>query len=114
MHWNNSIIKNFAWSGEISNREAKEKVARLLAEKVQDGDVIGVGSGSTAYLALFAIAERMREERLQITAIPTSHEITLTCIQLGIPVVSIFTETPDWYFDGADEVDRDKSLIKGR
>jgi ribose 5-phosphate isomerase A len=42
MFWNNSLITSFAWSGEISNRETKEKIAEKLALLVQDGDIIGV------------------------------------------------------------------------
>ena len=76
--------------------------------------VIGVGSGSTSYLALTRIAERIRTERLSILAIPTSLEIRMTCAQLGIPVTSLFSHKPDWTFDGADEVDSHFNLIKGR
>ncbi len=114
MHWNTPLISSFGWSGEISNREAKEKVARIIAEKVSDGDVIWAGSGSTAYLALIAIAEKMREKNLTLRIIPTSREIALTCTRLGIPTTSLISEKPDWYFDGADEVDTMNNLIKGR
>lgn len=114
MHWNTPLISSFGWSGEISNREAKERVARIIAEKVSDGDVIWAGSGSTAYLALIAIAEKMQERGVTIRIIPTSREITMTCTRLGIPTTSLFSEKPDWYFDGADEVDAANNLIKGR
>lgn len=114
MLWENHLIDSFAWSGDISNREAKEKIARKIAKRVKDGDVIGVWSGSTAYLALFAIAERAQNEHLRIRAIPTSRELSLTCTQLGIPLTSLFSARPDWYFDGADEVDGDNNLTKWR
>ena len=90
------------------------KLADLIASKVENGQVIGVGSGSTSYLALTRIAERIRTERLSILAIPTSLEIRMTCAQLGIPVTSLFSHKPDWTFDGADEVDSHFNLIKGR
>ena len=38
----------------------------------------------------------------------------MTCIQLGIPQTTLWNKRPDWVFDGADEVDPEKSLIKGR
>ncbi|MES2276908.1 MAG: ribose 5-phosphate isomerase A [Bacteroidota bacterium] len=114
MDWQNSLIQDLDWSAEIINRSGKEKVAREIAAKVKDGDVLGVGSGSTSYLALLAIADRVRAEKLNIMAIPTSLEITMFCSKLGIPVTSLLEHKPDWLFDGADEVDPNKSLIKGR
>jgi len=50
MNWQSDIIKNLEWSDTIINREGKQKVADQIAEKVKDGDVIGVGSGSTSFL----------------------------------------------------------------
>ncbi|MDP9196764.1 MAG: ribose 5-phosphate isomerase A [Pseudomonadota bacterium] len=94
--------------------QQKEKIARQMAERVRSGDVIGVGSGSTSLLALQAIAARMKQEKLACTAIPTSHEIALACADLGVPVTSLMSRVPDWGFDGADEVDPAKNLIKGR
>ena len=49
-----------------------------------------------------------------IEVIPASAEISMTCIQLGIPQTTLWNKRPDWVFDGADEVDPEKSLIKGR
>lgn len=114
MNWNSNIINNLAWSAKIINREGKQKVAEQIAEKVKNGDVIGVGSGSTVYLALFAIAEKIKAEKLDIKAIPTSIEIAMACNKLGIPLTSLYEHRPDWLFDGADEVDTNQSLIKGR
>jgi ribose 5-phosphate isomerase A len=85
-----------------------------MADKVQDGQVIGVGSGSTAYLAVHAIAERVRRENLRASVICTSPELTLACTAVGLPVVSLLQRRPDWAFDGADEVDPGRNLIKGR
>src|SRR5690606_34558028 len=85
-----------------------------IAGRVKDRDVIGIGSGSTAFLALQAISEKVKEQNLSILAIPTSHEVSLTCSILGIPTSTLLNARPDWAFDGADEVDPHKSLIKGR
>ena len=114
MNWQSNIIENLAWSDTISNREAKERVAHRIAEKVKDGDVIGVGSGSTSFLALIAIAERVKAEKLNIKAIATSIELSMACSKLGVPLTTLFENRPDWLFDGADEVDPKHSLIKGR
>jgi ribose 5-phosphate isomerase A len=113
MNWENT--SNYAeWNGAISHRAAKEAAGRLIAQHVQDGDVLGVGSGSTAYLAVLAIAERVRREKLRISAVCTSPEVSLACAAHGIPVTSLFQARPDWSFDGADEVDPAHNMIKGR
>jgi ribose 5-phosphate isomerase A len=114
MNWNSDIINNQAWTAAITNKEAKQKVADKIAAKVKDGDVLGVGSGSTSYMALLAIAEKIKAEKLNVKAITTSVEITMVCSNLGIPTTTLFENRPDWYFDGADEVDPNNSLIKGR
>jgi ribose 5-phosphate isomerase A len=104
----------YKWAGTISNRAAKEEVGRRVAGNVEDGQVIGVGSGSTALVAIQAIADRIRREDLRISAICTSAEVTLACAAAGIPVTSLLEGRPDWYFDGADEVDSARNMIKGR
>lgn len=114
MRWNSSLSRGLRWSKPISNLEAKHEVAQKLAAEVRDGDVIGFGSGSTSFVAIQAIAERVEKERIACTAIPTSAEIELTCVGFGIRTVSLVDACPDWAFDGADEVDPDHNLIKGR
>jgi ribose 5-phosphate isomerase A len=114
MNWQSDIIRNLEWSDTIINIEGKQKVADQIAAKVKDGDILGVGSGSTSYLALVAIAKKIKEEKLQIKAIPTSIEISLFCAKLGIPLTTLFENKPDWLFDGADEVDPNHNLVKGR
>ena len=106
MKWENQLIKDLQWSNEITNREAKQRVAREIAATAKAGDIIG--AGSTVYLTLFELAKRIHE------VIPASQEISMTCIQLGIPQTTLWTKRPDWTFDGADEVDPDHNLIKGR
>ncbi len=114
MDWEKTIIDSLEWGKEISNREEKQKVADKIASMVKDGDIIGVGSGSTAYLALLKIADRIRTEQLHIHAIPTSQEIKMACAKLGIPLTSLLEHKPNWTFDGADEIDPNHNMIKGR
>lgn len=114
MEWNNQLIEKLQWSDTISNREGKKAVAQEIAALAKLNDVIGSGSGSTVYLTLFALAERIREEALRVEIIPASAEISMTCIQLGIPQTTLWNKRPDWSFDGADEVDPQHNLIKGR
>jgi ribose 5-phosphate isomerase A len=114
MKWKHSVIGHLQWSGPISNVEAKREVAARIADQVKDGDVIGFGSGSTSFLAIQAIAETLQRKRISCTAIPTSTEVALTCMSLSIPTESLVNVKPDWGFDGADEVDPECNLIKGR
>lgn len=114
MNWKNHIIRHFQWSDAIINRDAKERVAHKIAAKARNGEVLGAGSGSTVYLTLIELARRIHEENLHIEIIPASKEILMTCIQLGIPQTTLWNKCPDWTFDGADEVDPDHNLIKGR
>jgi ribose 5-phosphate isomerase A len=113
MQWSD-VPSHLDWSGEITNAEPKLKVAELVADRVRDGDTIGVGSGSTAFLAIQAIAKRVGEKGFSVVAIPTSVEVGLACAALGVPTTSLVHARPDWCFDGADEVDPDRNLIKGR
>lgn len=113
MNWDHAATYE-KWPVPISNRAAKEELGRQIADKIQDGQVIGVGSGSTAWLAVQAIAERVRRENLRIDVICTSPELTLACAASGLPVASLLQRRPDWAFDGADEVDPGRNLIKGR
>jgi ribose 5-phosphate isomerase A len=114
MKWQSNLLSHLQWSDTIINQTGKLKLAQQIAAKVKDGDIIGAGSGSTVYLALFAIAERVKKESLNVRIIPSSLEITMTCSNLGMSVTSLLEDKPDWAFDGADEVDPDHSLIKGR
>lgn len=114
MDWNEKIVQKMEWNGQISNLEEKQEIAKRMAEKVKEGDVIGFGSGSTSLLAAQAIAKRIKEEGIHITAIPTSYEINMQCRQLGIPTTSLLDAKPDWSFDGADEVNDKNWLVKGR
>lgn len=113
MNWDKDILTKIKFEN-IKNLEEKKQVAKIVADKVKDGQVIGFGSGSTSYLATLEIAEKIRDEHINILAIPTSLEIKMLCGYLGIPTTSLLEYKPDWSFDGADEVDKNNWLIKGR
>ncbi|MGD0468124.1 MAG: ribose-5-phosphate isomerase RpiA [Terriglobales bacterium] len=97
----------------MGNSEEKEAVGRAAAELVRDGDVVGLGTGSTAYFAVIALGERVKAG-LKIIGIPTSVQTGDLARQLGIPLTTL-DERPqiDITIDGADEVDPKLNLIKG-
>lgn len=114
MKWNESEVDHLAWRNEISNYDAKEKIARQMAARLRDGDVVGVGSGSTSLLALHALVDQARSNGWHFSAITTSLEMEITCADLQVSASSLVHERPDWSFDGADEIDGELNMIKGR
>jgi ribose 5-phosphate isomerase A len=114
MEWSSSDIDHPEKPSDISNYDAKAKVAQQMADRLHDGDVVGVGSGSTSMLALHALVDQARAQRWYFTAITTSLEIEIACAELHVKTSSLIQERPDWSFDGADEVDGKLNMIKGR
>lgn len=102
------------WPAEITNLEQKREVAQRAAAVAHDGETIGIGSGSNAYLVLWAIGARVRSEGLRILVTTSSYETESAALTLGIPTVPLGRVEPVWGVDGADEVDPDGRLIKGR
>jgi ribose 5-phosphate isomerase A len=97
-----------------SNSEGKKFVAVAAARLIQDGMIAGMGTGSTAAFVIEELARRMREEGIKFTAVPTSFQSRILCLNLGIPVRDMQdTASLDLAIDGADEVDPDLNLIKG-
>ena len=93
---------------------AKRAAAYAAADLVQDGMTIGLGSGSTFSFVLDRLAERMREEGLQLRGVPTSAQTAAAAERAGVPLATLDeVERLDLAIDGADEVDRDHNLIKG-
>ncbi len=102
------------WCRPITNVEAKSKIAEVVASQVLDGEVVGIGSGSTSFLTVLALGKRVAQEKLTVAVVPTSIEMELACHAAGLRVVSDVPISIDRCFDGADEVDPAGRLIKGR
>lgn len=94
---------------------AKQAAGEKAATLVRNGMRLGLGTGSTTAYALRALGRRIQQEGLEIQGVPTSFEAERLARQHDIPL-STLDETPtlDLVIDGADEVDRDLRLIKGR
>jgi len=98
----------------ISHEEEKRKIGQEISSLAKDGDRIGLGSGSTSFLAAVALARRVSILSIHVTVVPTSHEIAHLAAALGLPIGELTDGRLDWCFDGADEVDDKKRLLKGR
>lgn len=92
----------------------KQAAAEHAVSFIQNGMIVGLGTGSTAAYAIQKMGELVASNRLHIRAIATSQRSEDMARQLGIPIVS-FEEIShiDITIDGADEVDKDLNLIKG-
>jgi ribose 5-phosphate isomerase A len=95
--------------------QLKRKAAERSVELIEDGMLLGLGTGSTARHVLEVIAQRRRNGELSnIRGVPTSRATQEHAASLGIPLTTL-DEHPhlDLAIDGADEVDPDLNLIKG-
>jgi len=93
----------------------KQAVADAAVGQIQDGMVLGLGSGSTAALMIQALGEKLRSGALRdITGVTTSFQGEVLAAELGIPLKSLNAiDHIDLAIDGADEVDPGFQLIKG-
>jgi ribose 5-phosphate isomerase A len=93
----------------------KSAAANAAAAMVEDGLIVGLGSGSTASLAVSILGHRVAEG-LRIIGIPTSQQTEREARRLGIPLSTLAEHDHiDVTIDGADEVDVGRlNLLKGR
>ncbi|MBI4541063.1 MAG: ribose-5-phosphate isomerase RpiA [Gemmatimonadetes bacterium] len=100
----------------LSDVEALKRQAALhAAERIRDGLVIGLGTGTTVAHFLGILGERLRRGELKdVVGIPTSDRTAASARQHGIPLATLEDEPIlDVTVDGADEVDPDLNMIKG-
>ena len=95
--------------------QMKQAVATAAVEQIQDGMVLGLGSGSTAALMIQALGAKLATKELRnIVGITTSFQGEVMAAELGIPLLSLTAvDRIDLAIDGADEVDPSFQLIKG-
>ena len=95
----------------MANEEGKRRSGDKAAEYVQDGSIVGVGTGSTVAFFIEALA-RMKS-RIE-GAVSSSEQSTRLLQGHGIPVLDLNSTGPlALYVDGADECDPHGRLIKG-
>ncbi|MCX2819318.1 MAG: ribose 5-phosphate isomerase A [Methanobacteriota archaeon] len=106
-------MKNPKDDGGGDRREAmKKRSADSAVALVEDGDVVGLGTGSTAEYAVRALGERV-DSGLDVRGIPTSHGSRAVAVEENVPLTSLDVTTPDIVIDGADAFDADLNLVKG-
>ena len=81
---------------------------------VKDNSVVGLGSGRAATALVNSLASLIKIKKYKILGIPTSLQIKLIAEKGGIPIVEADqVEHIDVVFDGADQIDGQKFVIKG-
>ena len=97
----------------MANDQEKEAAARASLQFVKNGQVVGLGTGSTAAYFIELLGEQVKNG-LKIRGIPSSDRSREQAARLGIPLTTL-DECPeiDVTVDGADEVDPQLRLIKG-
>jgi len=94
--------------------EAKKRVALEAVKHVEDGFVVGLGSGSTAAYVIQEIGRLMQQDGLRVLGVPSSSQAMILAVRSGVPLTTL-DEYPilDLAIDGADEVDHKLDMIKG-
>jgi len=97
----------------MANDHEKEVAARASLRFVQEGNIVGLGTGSTAAHAVRLLGERVRAG-LKIRGIPTSTATRDLALAAGIPLTTLDEfQQLDVTIDGTDEFDPQLNLIKG-
>ena len=93
----------------------KRAVASKVLEQIQDGMVLGLGSGSTAGLMIQGLGSKLSKGEIKdIVGVTTSFQGEVMAAELGIPLLDLNAVSKiDLAIDGADEVDPSFNLIKG-
>jgi len=94
--------------------EQKQKAAIEAVKHVKDNFIVGLGSGSTAALAIEALGKQVKTQNLRIKGIPSSYQAFQLAVDCGIPITTL-EEYPqiDVTIDGADQLTAELFLIKG-
>jgi ribose 5-phosphate isomerase A len=99
---------------ELQN-QMKKAVAQAAVDQIQNGMILGLGSGSTAALMIEALAIKIKSGEIKdVVGVTTSFQGEVLASELGIPLKSLSSVSEiDLAIDGADEVDPKFQLIKG-
>jgi ribose 5-phosphate isomerase A len=98
----------------LDTEKAKRNAALEAVKHVKDGFIVGLGSGSSAAIAIEEIGKRIRSQKIRVLGVPTSYQAFMLAVQHGIPTTTL-EEHPllDVTIDGADQIDKQLNLIKG-
>jgi ribose 5-phosphate isomerase A len=91
-----------------------DQLARAAVEPIENGTIVGLGSGRAATRAVRALADRVNNEGLTVRCVATSVATEALAHELALAVDPLQSAASiDYLFDGADEFDDRMRLIKG-
>tara|TARA_B100001123_G_scaffold290234_1_gene323538 strand:+ start:842 stop:1519 length:678 start_codon:yes stop_codon:yes gene_type:complete len=83
-------------------------------KNVKDGYVLGLGSGRAATTLVKSLSKYIKTKKISVTCVPTSMQIKLIAESGGLQLIDADQiDKIDLVFDGADQIDKNKFLIKG-
>lgn len=97
----------------VDSNILKENVGKEASKLIKDGQVVGLGTGSTTHHFIRYLGQRVQDEQLDILGIPTSFQSLILARESGIKVTTLDEHDIDISIDGADEVSPALDLIKG-
>ncbi|HEV2072335.1 MAG TPA: ribose 5-phosphate isomerase A [Thermomicrobiales bacterium] len=98
----------------MDNAERLTRLGIEAAERVQDGMLVGLGTGTTAKAMIDALGDRVKSG-LACNGVATSKYTSDLATSLGIPMRKLYDiDRLDLCIDGADEIDPALDLVKGR
>lgn len=99
---------------KLNQDELKQIAGKAAVKYVQDGMVVGLGTGSTVKYMIEALGKHIQDEHLNIIAIPTSNRTARRARRAGITVKNLDdVDHIDLTIDGADQIDQNYQGIKG-
>ncbi|MHA1302285.1 MAG: ribose-5-phosphate isomerase RpiA [Candidatus Heimdallarchaeaceae archaeon] len=101
----------------MSSNEDKEKAIAskyVVDNLIFDGQIIGIGTGTTVNIFIHLLSELVSTNELDIICIPSSFETKIQLAHMGLPIGTLVENGEvDIYVDGADIITQDLVLIKG-
>ena len=98
----------------MDQNQLKKLVGEKSVEWIEDGMIVGLGTGSTVKFMVDALGTRVQEEGLNIIGVTTSNRTAEQARSLNIPLKSVDeVDHIDLTIDGADEISADFQGIKG-
>lgn len=91
-----------------------DQLAKAAVAPIENGMLVGLGTGRTARRGVSALADRIRHENLKVDCIASSEATEQLARELELKVVDFaLVEEVDYLFDGADEIDAKLRMLKG-
>lgn len=94
--------------------DAIKALSSDILKLVNDNYVLGLGSGRAATALVRSLSSHLKEKNIRVKAVPTSLQIKLEAEKGGISIIEADQiEHIDIVFDGADQIDEERNMIKG-